>query len=271
MDHTRNVESQADLRCQRLIGCCTCARGSAFWGYLFARDERTLHPQASATDALEAAFPPSVPATATFSGVFPVPTNHLRARLVLITAILSIASLGGATVTSAAHTLVDPTTLTPPLKPFRVCYEDGPWVKCDTSGPTETYANQENTEGPTFGLPCGTIYESATITSHATRWYVNLLLVMRDAQEHIVGTWSLSPTGSGPTVAFAGDDSHREVFLVPGDLSSDVEVAHGGFLRVPALGAGFHDSGIYLPDGTQHGHTSFTDEAKARLCELLTP
>jgi hypothetical protein len=187
-------------------------------------------------------------------------------RLLLITAIVAIASLGGASVTTA-HTLVDPTTLTPPLKPFRVCYEDGPWVKCDTSGPTETYANQEV---PDFGLPCGSIYESATVTSHATRWYVNLLLVERDAEQHVTGTWSLSPTGSGPTVAFAADNSWRETFLVPGDLSSDSEVFHGAF-RVPALGAGFHDAGIYLPDGAQHGHTSFTDEAKAKLCELLTP
>ena len=187
-------------------------------------------------------------------------------RLLLITAIVAIASLGGASVTTA-HTLVDPTTLTPPLKPFRVCYEDGPWVKCDTSGPTETYANQEV---PDFGLPCGSIYESATVTSHATRWYVALLLVERDAQEHIAGTWSLSPTGSGPTVGFAADNSWHETFLVPGDLSSDSEVFHSAF-RVPALGAGFHDAGIYLPDGAQHGHTSFTDEAKAELCELLTP
>jgi hypothetical protein len=187
-------------------------------------------------------------------------------RLLVVLAILAVASLGGASGASA-HTRVDPTTLTPPLKPFRVCYEDGPWVKCDTSGPTETYANQPNDD---FDLPCGTIYESATITSHATRWYVNLLLVERDAQQHASGTWSLSPTGSGPTVAFAADDSWRETFLVPGDLSSDSEVFHSGF-RVPALGAGFHDSGIYLPDGTHQGHTSFTDEAKARLCELLTP
>jgi len=187
--------------------------------------------------------------------------------LTAIAALAAIASLGGATAISA-HTLVDPTTLTPPLKPFRVCFEDGPWVKCDTSGPTETYVNQENSD---FGLPCGTIYESATVTSHATRWYVNLLLVKRDAQEHVTGTWSLSPTGSGPTVAFAGDDSHREVFLVPGDLSSSSDVAHGGFFRVPALGAGFHDSGIYFADGTHQGHTSFSDEAKARLCALLVP
>jgi len=190
-------------------------------------------------------------------------------RLLFVAAILALASFNGVAVASAGsgHIRVDPTTLTPPLKPFRVCYEDGPWVKCDTSGPTETYANQE----VDLGLPCGTIYESATITSHATRWYVNLLLVKRDAQEHITGTWSLSPTGSGPTVAFAGDDSHREVFLVPGDLSSSSDVAHGGFFRVPALDAGFHDSGIYFADGTHQGHTSFTDEAKAQLCELLTP
>jgi hypothetical protein len=85
-------------------------------------------------------------------------------RLQLAVAIAVLTSLGGATVTTA-HTLVDPTTLTPPLKPFRVCYEDGPWVKCDTSGPTETTENE-----PIFDLPCGTIYETATYITHATRW-----------------------------------------------------------------------------------------------------
>jgi len=189
-------------------------------------------------------------------------------RLLVVAAIAALTSLGGVTAASA-RTPVDPTTLTPPLKPFRVCYQDGPWVKCDTSGPTETYANQEV---PDFGLPCGSIYESATVTSHATRWYVNLLLVERDAQQHIAGTWSLSPTGSGSTVAFAVDQSWHETFLVPGDLSSDSEVSHGSFLRVPALGAGFHESGIGMADGTAHGHLdSFTDEAIARLCEILTP
>jgi hypothetical protein len=189
-------------------------------------------------------------------------------RLLLITAIVAIASLGGASVTTA-HTLVDPTTLTPPLKPFRVCYEDGPWVKCETSDPTTTYANQPTDD---FGLACGTIFESATIATHATRWYQNLLLVERNAQEHVAGAWSLSPTGSGPTVAFAVDDNWHETFLVPGDLSSDSEVNHGSFLRVPALGAEFHESGIGMADGTDHGHlNSFSDEAKARLCELLTP
>jgi len=187
-------------------------------------------------------------------------------RIFLSAAIVAIASLVGASVTSA-HTRIDPTTLTPPLKAFRICYQDGPWVKCDTSTPTTSYANQPNTD---FDLPCGTIYESASVTIHSTRWYRNLLLVERDAQQKIDGTWSLSPTGSGPLVAFAQDNSWHETFLVPGDLSSDSEVEHGSF-RVPALGAEFHDSGIILPDGTAHGHTLFTDAAKAQLCALLTP
>jgi hypothetical protein len=141
-------------------------------------------------------------------------------RFLLVAAIAALTSLGGATITTA-HTLVDPTTLTPPLRSFRICYEDGPWVKCDTSG-AGGYENQEIFDGPAFGLPCGTIYETETDTAHATRWYdENLLLVERDAQQHITGTWSLSPTGSGPTVAFAADNSWHETFLVPGDLSSD--------------------------------------------------
>lgn len=192
--------------------------------------------------------------------------RHPR-RLLLMAAIAAITSLAGATLTSA-HTLVDPTTLTPPLKPFRVCYKDGPWVKCDTSGPTEIDVNQPMDD---FDLPCGTIYASATIVSHATRWYENLLLVKRDAQQHITGSFSLSPTGSGPTVGFASDLSWREAFLVPGDLSSDSEVAHGTDIRIPALGADFHASGITMADGTQHGRNSFTDAAKAQLCDLLTP
>ena len=185
-------------------------------------------------------------------------------RLLLVAAIAVLTSLGGATVASA-HTLVDPTTLTPPLKPFRVCYEDGPWVKCDTSG----MSTDENE--PIFDLPCGTIYETATNISHATRWYVNGLLVERNATESIRGTWSLSPTGAGPTVDIAADDGWHETFLVPGDLSSDSEVAHGDFLRISGFGSELRDVGIYLPDGTHHGLASFSDEANARLCAMLTP
>ena len=106
---------------------------------------------------------------------------------------------------------------------------------------------------------------------HSTRWYENLLLVERNGQQLVSGTWTLSPTGAGPSVAFASNHSWRETFLVPGDLSSVSEISHGSFLRIAAMGAGFHESGIGMPDG-DHGHfNSFTDEAKAQLCELLAP
>jgi hypothetical protein len=185
-------------------------------------------------------------------------------RLLLAIAIAALTSLGGATATSA-HTLVDPTTLTPPLLPHRVCYEDGPWVKCDTSG-TDTTENE-----PIFEISCGTIYETATYIGHATRWYENGLLVERNATERIRGTWSLSPTGAGPTVDIAANDGWHETFLVPGDLSSDSVVARGNFLRISGMGADFRDVGIYGPEGTHHGLFSFTDEATARLCAMLTP
>ena len=183
-------------------------------------------------------------------------------RFLLAIAIAALTSLGGATITSA-HTLVDPTTLTPPLLPFRVCYEDGPWVKCDTSG-TDTWENEA-----VFDLPCGTIYETATAISHATRWYEDGLLVERNATQSVRGTWSLSPTGAGPTVEIAANDGWHETFLVPGDQSSVSEVAHGNFLRISGMGGDFRDVGIYGPEGTHHGLASFTDEAAARLCALL--
>ena len=186
-------------------------------------------------------------------------------RLLLAVAIATLTSLGGATITSA-HTLVDPTTLTPPLLPFRVCYEDGPWVKCDTSG-TDTIENE-----PIFDLGCGTIYETSTAISHATRWYVDGLLVERNATQSVRGTWSLSPTRAGPTVDIAANSGWHETFLVPGDLSSDSEVAHRNFVRISGMGADMRDVGHYLfPEGTHHGLFTFTDEAIARLCGLLTP
>src|SRR3954462_7652212 len=145
----------------------------------------------------------------------------MRRRPSIAAAIMLVAlSLGGVS-NASARTLVDPTTLTPPLQPFRVCYQDGPWVNCDTSGVSSV------TNDAAFDLSCGTVYETATDPRHATRWYRDGLLVERIVQSKVRGAWSLSPTGAGPTVSFTADLSWDEQFLVPGDLSSDSETSHG--------------------------------------------
>jgi hypothetical protein len=177
--------------------------------------------------------------------------------------VLAAASLGGASGASA-HTRVDPTTLIPPLQPFRVCYQEGPWVNCDTSGVSSV------TNEAAFDLSCGTVYETSTDTRHATRWYRDGLLVERIVQSKVRGTWSLSPTGAVPTVSFMADLSWDERFLVPGDVSSDSEVSHGNFVRIDGMGSLGREAGIWLPDGTHHGLLSdVSPESEAQLCALL--
>jgi hypothetical protein len=186
-----------------------------------------------------------------------------RFRLFLVGAALVASSMAAASPASA-HTLVDPTTLTPPLKPFRICYEDGPWVKCDTS--TVTSHGYE----PAGELSCGTVYLAATESGHATRWYADLLLVERDTQYKMRGSWSLSPDGSGPTVDIAADFSWHEHFVTPGDLDSVVERSHGSYVRVVGLGAIGADSGTFKPDGTFRGHAGEDVPAEdPAVCRLL--
>jgi hypothetical protein len=187
-----------------------------------------------------------------------------RPMFVLI--VVAILSLSGATGASA-RTLVDPTTLTPPLKSFRICYELGPYVQCDTSGDV-TYANRE-----TDVAPCGLIYQSAHEVSNSTRFYQDGLLVRRAVQEQITGTWSLSPTGAGPTVAWAVNDSWDDHFTVPGDIDSFVRVVRGSSLRVPALGSDMHLSGVFVEDGSgsYRGISTNGDAAALELCALLVP
>ena len=188
-----------------------------------------------------------------------------RHRRFLVATILAVASLGGAT-TASAHQLVDGTTLVPPLGPSVPCYEVGRWVRCDTS----TNTSYVNLPGDDVG--CGTVYLTGTQTSHATRWYENGLLVERIVQWKVRDSWSLSPAGAGPSLAASIDQSWDEKFTVPGDLSSDVEVTQGNFIRIQGLGGRFIESGRYLPDGTFRGYTSaFTDASLALICDLLTP
>jgi hypothetical protein len=187
---------------------------------------------------------------------------HPRRLAILLTA-LAIGALSLAPV-ALARTLVDPTTLTPPLKPTRICYQQGPWVQCATPSVT-TLENEEAGE-----LSCGTVYVTMTETIDATRWYLDGLLVERNAVDKMRGSWSLSADGSAPTVEIAADLSWHEEFVVPGDVSSSVERSHGTFIRVVGLGAIGMDAGTFKPDGTFRGHAGEdVPEEDAALCALL--
>src|SRR5262245_17093251 len=173
-------------------------------------------------------------------------------RRIALVPLMAAATLVAAVAASpaTAHTRVDPTTLTPPLKPFRVCWDDGQWVKCDTSGPTVVFDNE-----PGLELSCGVTYLTGTEEIKATRWYnEDLLLVERNAVDTLRGTVSLSPDGSGPIARIAADFSWHEAFPVPGDLDSDVEVSHGNFVRILGLGAIAMDAGTFKEDGSFWGH-----------------
>ncbi|HEX5823847.1 MAG TPA: hypothetical protein VFY18_05230 [Candidatus Limnocylindrales bacterium] len=190
-----------------------------------------------------------------------------RTRPILVVIALAIGALGGAPGASA-RSFVDPTTLTPPLKPFRVCWQLGPEVQCDTGG-TASIENE-----PADDSPCGQIYETSTEVSNSTRWYRDGLIVRRKVEESVRGTWSLSPTGDGPTVVFMRNMSWDEHFTIPGDLTSGVASTRGSVLRVPSLGSDVHESGLIVPNGDDeihHGRISYTDEGFARLCALLVP
>ena len=182
----------------------------------------------------------------------------------VIVAVGWLIAVSAATPVAQARTLVDPTSLTPPLKPFRICYELGPYVQCDTSGDT-TYENE-----PAGEPSCGVVYETGEEVSHSIRWYQDGLIIRRQVQEHDRGFWSLSPDVSGPIVEWERDFSWNEEFAVPGDIDSAVRILKGASLRVPALGPDLHESGWAILDGDdRHGHFTNDDSAFERVCPFL--
>ena len=186
------------------------------------------------------------------------------ARLVRVAAALATSALVLVPAQAVtARTLVDPTSLTPPMRPDRVCWEEGVYVRCDTS-------DHDTWEGvPVIDAPCGTVYEAATDDSNATRYYLNGLIVRRQVQDHFSGTWSLDPAGGGRTVTVASDTSWDERFTTPGDIDSGVTSFRGSGIRVPALGVEVHTSGIDLPDGTHHGVNNSNDVGFLDICAAL--
>jgi hypothetical protein len=126
-----------------------------------------------------------------------------------------------------------------------------------------------------FELPCGTVYETSSDHREGIRFYVGGLLVKRFVRQDVEGTWSLSPTGTEPTVRLFAHLTWWNVFPVAGDESSEINTFHGNSVRVqlPGSGGTLHIAGLDPPDGTHHGVVRFVDDpgAAAAICAALTP
>ena len=136
---------------------------------------------------------------------------------------------------------------------------------------------------PVFDLSCGTIYETSTGHNEGLRRYSSDgYLLRRFVTEEFQGSWSLSPTGEGPTVRFFAHDNWTDIYAIPGDEGSVSTTYHGLALTAQAPGYGvlFHIAGQDLPDGTHHGAGGayFIEEegnvdpaTDAAVCEALQP
>jgi hypothetical protein len=181
-----------------------------------------------------------------------------------------IASLVLAAPTFAGP-IVDPNTLQP-VPPNATCRDDGRQIICDTFV-EESIVNEPIAD---FDLPCGTIYETSFFRGDGTRWYVDRLAVKRHVAASLDGTWSLSPTGAGPTVKISGHWSIWTVWTTPGDDSTLVEYRSSGNdfkVSAPGFGVILQNAGVTYADGTHHGVSAqfpFTPEVEATLCAALT-
>jgi hypothetical protein len=171
-----------------------------------------------------------------------------------------------------ANAIVDQTLLIPVPPPGAVCHADGLWTICHTEVSLLSPGDE-----PVLELPCGPVYERSTDTRHGIRWYnSDNRLVKRFVTQDLEGTWSLSPVGAAPTVTITAHDNWRNVYPVPGDLSSELQVNHGdGFtVEAPGFGVIAHIAGMDRREDQEAPHgvsRDITDPAVAsELCSALT-
>lgn len=189
----------------------------------------------------------------------------------VVVLVLSSGTVGRTTSSASAGEIVDPNTLTP-VPPNATCRDAGRQIICDTFV-VEDFVNDPITD---FDLPCGTIYETSHFLGDGTRWYVDRLAVRRHVAASLEGTWSLSPTGAGPSVNISGYWSFWTVWTTPGDDSTAVDTSTSGNdfrISAPGFGVILQNAGHTDLDGTHHGITAefpFTPEVEAELCAALT-
>lgn len=188
-----------------------------------------------------------------------------RIRTLTMLGVFALTAIIAASMPAAAGPIVDPGTLTPVPPPGSQCRADGAWTICHTVF-LEEFANE-----PAFDLPCGTVYETRYDPRTGLRWYLDGLLVKRQVFAHAQGTWSLSPSGDGPTVRFIAHRTWTDVYSVPGDEGSAVETFRGVDLHVFVPGGVIQVAGLQLSETDQRGVFRLPDDPQMAdaLCEAL--
>jgi len=203
----------------------------------------------------------------------------LRRTLMVCVLALILAAIAAGTASAAPRT-VDPDTLTPAPPPGAECKDTGNYIICQTFG-DDSWANE-----PDSLLSCGRAYSTGSNHSEGIRWYSpEGLLLKRFVRFTNSGTWSLSPTGEGPTVMFVSHAGFVDYLATPGDFDSATTVERGMDFRIwrPGSGVMVHLAGLFVftPDGsaTHHGAGEFAidddgilvipPKEDAALCEAL--
>jgi hypothetical protein len=168
---------------------------------------------------------------------------------------------------------VDPSALQPPPPPDARCEPTGRYVICHTVIDFSVEAEAITD----LGLPCGTIYITATDVRHGLRFYEDGLLVRRHvtAPGGVSGFISVSATGEGPRVEVVGHLNWWSTFSVPGDEDSESTTAHGLDFRLKSPDGGILAiiAGRTDPEGAHTGVARVVEDpaiAEA-LCAALTP
>jgi hypothetical protein len=191
--------------------------------------------------------------------------KHMRAiRGAIIISIVGLL-LAVASGPASAGPIVDPNTLTPVPPPGAVCRSSGERTLCHTVF-IEEFANE-----PAFELPCGTVYETTYDPRTGLRWYFDGLLVKRQVFSHADGFWSLSPTGDEPRVRFTRNRTWTDIYTIPGDEDSAVEVLRGLDVHAFLPGGMIQVAGRQASETDMRGVFRFADspEVADALCEAL--
>jgi hypothetical protein len=187
--------------------------------------------------------------------------------VIAVAALTTVLAAGPA----AAGSVVDPSTLQPEPPPGAVCRANGPWTICQTTFLVDVV----NEPIVYLDLPCGIVYETIVDLREGIRWYLDGKLIKRFVSQNAEGTWSLSPTGAGPTVKISLHANWRDEYAVPGDESSGLTTFHGSGFTASAPGVGVlaHIAGLERPESTHRGVFRIIDdeESAAKLCSALTP